>query len=384
MLQVLKTLQHQEIYIWGAGQRGVLLNSMLEEHGIHVNAFIDNSKDKQGTKICNKKCFGIDNVFLKSSCYVLVSPVDNSGIFEQLQKTDIDMNRVYTFETIAKEYYFLPLIKEQDDYKNVRPFNFYESPYPDIREIHKKEVKIFDSQKKIMDIDFNIQRQFELVKKMMDIDNPPWKMQKSSKYRYYYDNSWFGKGSADVLYYLLRIFKPNRIIEVGSGFSTAVMLDINETNFQNRIEINSIEPYAARLKSLLKKDDNIKIQECFLEDISVDFFEQLQENDILFIDSSHVSRVNSDVNYIMFEILPRLKKGVYIHFHDMFYPFEYPKRWIYEGRAYNEIYLLRAFLMNNNKFSIQFFGEMLMKKYSDKLNNKLQNIAGSIWIKKEV
>ena len=381
---MLQYLQHQEIYIWGAGQRGVQLNSMLEELGIHVYAFIDNSKEKQDTTICNKKCFGIDNVFLKSNSYVLISPVNNSGIFEQLQKTDIDMNHVYTFETIAKEYYFSPIIEEQDDYKYVCPFNHYESPYPDIRKIHKKEAEIFDSQKEILDINFNIQHQFELVKKMMNIANPPWKMQKSLEYRYYYDNSWFGKGSADVLYYLLRILKPNRIIEVGSGFSTAAMLDINETIFQNRIEINSIEPYATRLKSLLKKDDNLKIQECFLEDIPVDFFEQLQENDILFIDSSHISRINSDVNYIMFEILPRLKKGVYIHFHDMFYPFEYPKCWIYEGRAYNEMYLLRAFLMNNNKFSIQFFGDMLMKNYSDELNSKLQDIAGSIWIKKEV
>src|SRR5690606_17050723 len=109
-------------------------------------------------------------------------------------------------------------------------------------------------------------------------------------------------------------------------------------------------------------------------------------NDILFIDSTHVSKINSDVNYIFFEILPRLASGVYIHFHDIFFPFEYPKAWVYEGRAWNEAYILRAFLQYNNAFSV-----VLMNTFMDQFHKSffrehmplcLINPGGSIWIRK--
>jgi hypothetical protein len=79
----------------------------------------------------------------------------------------------------------------------------------------------------------------------------------------------------------------------------------------------------------------------------------LNENDILFIDSTHVSKFNSDVNCIIHNILPALSKGVYIHFHDVMYPFEYPKNWLIEGRAWNEQYILRAFLEFNTNFKLR-------------------------------
>ena len=103
----------------------------------------------------------------------------------------------------------------------------------------------------------------------------------------------------------------------------------------------------------------------------------------MFIDSSHISKFNSDVNYLFFEVLPRLRKGVYIHFHDIQYPFIYPKEWIYEGRAYSEMYLLRAFLMNNKEYSVQFWCDMLQWKFKDNLiDSLLGSPASSIYIKK--
>lgn len=280
--------------------------------------------------------------------------------------------------------FFYPTTFTYTDYLYARPFNYYESPYPDIVEIHKKEKQIFTDDKEVLDIDFNIDRQFELIKMMQDINLPQWSVNKeNSVYRYYYENKWFRKECAEALYYMLRIIKPKRIIEIGSGFSTAVMLDTNENYFNNQMEILSIEPRANRLKELLKPEDNLKIYEKDLQEVSLDFFDILDNDDILFIDSSHVSKINSDVNYLFFEILPRIKKNVYIHFHDMFYPFTYPSEWIYQGRAYNEMYLLRAFLMNNKQYSIQLFGDMLQKKCSDKIDIKLRGCGtGSIWIKK--
>src|SRR5690606_33895195 len=86
--------------------------------------------------------------------------------------------------------------------------------------------------------------------------------------------------------------------------------------------------------------------------------------DILFVDSSHVLKTGSDVNHLLFQILPILKKGVLVHFHDIFYPFEYPKEWILSGRSWNEIYALRAFLTYNSNFKILLFSHFIHKKHS--------------------
>lgn len=379
----IRQLQDQDVYIFGAGRSGGALCALLESWGIRVAAFIDNSMEKQGQLIGDKICLDLGTAISRGGpdCNIIVSPIKNQDIFTQLGSLGI--KNVYDGNEMLMMRYLIPFVKEKDDYDAVVPFNHYESPYPDIREIHEKEEEIFDCDKTVLDIDFNVGRQLELTERMGQLDAINWGMHKQDDFRYYYDNSWFGRGSANVLYYMMRILKPDRIIEAGSGFSTAAMLDTNSMYFRNRIAIHSIEPNAERLKSLLKENDNITIHECNLQNISLDFFEQLKENDILFIDSSHVSKINSDVNYVLFEILPRLSKGVYIHFHDIFYPFIYPKHWIYEGRAYNEMYLLRAFLMNNKQYSIQFFSGMLIHEYPAQLSDKVKDNSGSLWIRKE-
>ena len=112
----------------------------------------------------------------------------------------------------------------------------------------------------------------------------------------------------------------------------------------------------------------------------------LEKNDILFIDSTHVSKAGSDVNYILFEILPTLKEGVIIHFHDVFYPFEYPQGWIEKGFAWNEDYLLRAFLMYNSNFELLFFNtymEQFHKTWIAKnMPDILKNMGGGLWLRK--
>jgi len=183
--------------------------------------------------------------------------------------------------------------------------------------------------------------------------------------------------------------KPKTIIEVGSGFSSCMTLDTNELYFGGSIATTFIEPYPELLMSLIKNTDKskIKVIPARLQDVDFDEFETLQANDILFIDSTHVGKINSDVNRIFFDILPRLSPGVHIHFHDIFFPFEYPKAWIYEGRAWNEAYLLRAFLQYNNKFSvvlINTFVEHFHKAFfQKKMPLCLKNTGGSLWMRKD-
>jgi hypothetical protein len=187
---------------------------------------------------------------------------------------------------------------------------------------------------------------------------------------------------------MLRHLEPNKLIEVGSGASSCVTLDTNELFLGNEVNCTFIEPFPAFLKSLIKDTDksNVRIIDSKLQDVPLNLFKELQENDILFIDSTHVSKFNSDVNYILHEILPVLSNGVYIHFHDIFFPFEYPKEWLLNGMAWNEQYILRAFLEYNNHFKIILFNTYLETIYQEKLKERFpllfKNTGGSIWIKK--
>lgn len=201
-------------------------------------------------------------------------------------------------------------------------------------------------------------------------------------------NDYYSYGEGIILFCMIRHIQPKRIIEVGSGFSSAVILDTNELFFNYAISCTFIEPHPERLVSLIKKGDKnrIKIIQKKLQDVDINIFSDLSAGDILFIDSTHVSKVGSDVNCIFFKILPYINSGVYVHFHDIYYPLEYPKEWIYEGRAWNEAYLLRAFLQYNDSFKIQFFNSFLAHLYRDKLIQDMplfmKNPGSSIWIKK--
>ena len=277
-MDVYEMLFEKDIYIWGTGKRGIKISQVLDYFNIPIKGYIDNDSSKHGNFL-GKKCTGLSELVGKQNILVVISPVETRGICEQLDEVNIP----YVLgKDIYRDYYFMPPKKESSDYCSVKPFNFYESPYADLREIHDREAEIFDHSKKVLDVDFNIKRQLTLLETMRKTPIIPWDMGKTEKYRYYYNNYMYPRGSADVLYYMMNIIKPKRIIEVGSGFSTAVMLDTNNNCFNNKIKIVSIEPYADRLKSLLRDNDNLEIYECNLQMIPLDFFNQLEKNDILF------------------------------------------------------------------------------------------------------
>jgi hypothetical protein len=183
-------------------------------------------------------------------------------------------------------------------------------------------------------------------------------------------------------------FKPERIIEVGSGYSSAVMLDTNELFFDNNIDLTFIEPNPEILFSLMKDADkkSTALIQSNVQSITLDNFEKLQKGDILFIDSTHVVKTGSDVNYILFEILPSLQSGVIIQFHDVFYPFEYPKSWVYKGYNWNEAYFLKAFLMYNDKYEIKLFSEYIHKHHKEAFMDMplcYENTGGNLWLEKK-
>jgi predicted O-methyltransferase YrrM len=180
----------------------------------------------------------------------------------------------------------------------------------------------------------------------------------------------------------MRLLRPRRIIEVGSGYSTAVMVDTNKLYLNNSVDISCVEPFPERLEENWGNqiNDYVKLHRSLLQDVDLSIFDSLGAGDICFIDSSHVAKLGSDVMRIFFELLPRLKPGVIIHFHDIPYPFEYYDYWLRENRAWNEAYMLHAFLQYNKDYEIIYWGSSLVH-LADSVPES--DLGGSIWLKKK-
>lgn len=206
--------------------------------------------------------------------------------------------------------------------------------------------------------------------------------------RYFLDNPSYGHFDAIMLYGMLREAKPRRIIEVGSGFSSAAMLDLNEHTLGGGVRLTFIDPDMRRLRPLLRPNDEHRVTliEQRVQDVPLATFAALGENDVLFIDSSHVSKIGSDVNRLYFDVLPTLAPGVLIHIHDVAGNLEYPPEWFAEGRAWNEQYLLRAFLMNNANYRIELFTGWLFNTRHEWFRQHMPLCArgggGQIWLRK--
>lgn len=269
------------------------------------------------------------------------------------------------------------------------PGHFY-SPIPSLDEIRAREGEMFGTPPpSLPGIDLRAEEQVALVRELARFyPEMPFPREQSPTSRYWFENWAYSYADAIYLYSMLRHLQPRRVIEVGSGFSSAAMLD-TAARWLPEMSFTFIDPDTSTLDALLRPSDGerITVVRSRLQDVSLSTFDALSANDILFIDSTHVSKTGSDVNRIIFEILPRLASGVHVHFHDVFYPFEYPKEWVYEGRAWNEDYILRAFLEFNSAFEIVLFGTWLAHFHRDLLAElmplTLENPGGSLWLVKK-
>ena len=281
------------------------------------------------------------------------------------------------------------LRKELDTYRTWVPPGHVLSPIHSSEQVRAREQTLYAIPRLMPGINLNEEGQLRLFNELRQYyPQQPFSAHKTADRRYWFENPAYSYSDAILLYCMIRHLRPARIIEVGSGYSSAAILDTNELFFSNSIECVFIDPQPQLVRSLIREDDiaRIRIVEQEVQDVELDLFAGLNENDILFIDSSHVSKVGSDVNHIFFNILPRLKAGVFVHFHDIFYPFEYPLDWVYEGRAWNEAYLLRAFLQYNERFEIQLFNTFIdwfhKEKYFSDMPLVQKNTGGNIWLKK--
>lgn len=244
---------------------------------------------------------------------------------------------------------------------HITPNHFYQ-PVPDTRTL---KPKLWLQQSELFGINMNEQEQIQLLNQFLRFREEYETLLKRKELEI---NDMFGPVDIEILYCMIRYFKPKKIIEIGSGFSTYISSQAilkNEEENGNKTELIAIEPYPSDF--LMSGFPGLsKVIPKKVEEIDLTFFTGLKENDILFVDSSHVLKMGNDVVYEYLEILPRLNKGVIVHIHDIFLPCEYPEKWVLEmHRFWNEQYLLQAFLTFNSAFEILWAGAYMHLKHPD-------------------
>jgi len=199
-------------------------------------------------------------------------------------------------------------------------------------------------------------------------------------------NSGLSLVDAFLLYSMLREKKPRVVIEVGSGYTTLISLKALAKNAEegHGYAFTAIEPYPRPfLKEI--RDEHFTLVEKKLQDVPIELFASC---DLLFIDSSHVSKIDSDVNYEILEIIPTLKKGCVIHWHDIALPYNYKKEWVQHGNMFfNESYLVHAFMLFNTSFAILCASRYLQTKHAGLMKAAFpyltdEHYLSSFWIQR--
>jgi hypothetical protein len=269
--------------------------------------------------------------------------------------------------------------------------HFY-SPIPSSDDIESRLIQLqrMGVPRLLPEIDLGVERQLAFLDKIKEAIGSEilFPEQRTDDFRYYFENTQYGYNDAITLHGILRSLRPKRLIEVGSGFSSALVIDTNERYLEGTLSCTFIEPFTERLDALLRDSDrqHYQIFKSKVQNVDSGVFASLEANDILFIDSSHVAKYGSDLEYLLREVLPLLAPGVFIHFHDIFYPFEYPEPWIRGGHFWNECYMLRAFLANNASYRIELFTDYIAHFYRDHLEAVsplcLKNTGANLWLSK--
>jgi len=250
------------------------------------------------------------------------------------------------------------------------PNHVYKQPVPKVSELHDKLwEKQYDA-----GIDWNEEEGLKLLDELAEYSEEYVELLKTAKFNP--TDGRFQFHDPAVYYCMIKHFGPRNIIEIGAGGSTKIasLAVTKETT------ITAIDPY---YESTIQGVHLIRTP---VQQIPITEFKKLGNNDILFIDGTHVSKIGSDVNYLLLEVLPELNDGVIVHIHDIYLPDEMPKHWIKSlALFWNEQYLLHAFLIYNSKFKVllsnyymkKFHPEALLKVY----NNKPVG-GGSFWMQK--
>ncbi len=241
--------------------------------------------------------------------------------------------------------------------------------------------RLWPPQPEVLGMDFNDASHRQILEQafarfLPDYDYPEHGPEDDQLDFFYTQNSQFSWLDARALFVLLRAEPPRRVIEVGSGYSSILMADVNRRFLSGRMQIQCIEPYPRPFLAE-QRIPGLELMQQKVQEVDLAEFQSLAEGDLLFIDSSHVAKTGSDVNHLFFEVLPRLRPGVRVHIHDIFLPHEYPQDWVLqENRSWNEQYLLRALLMDSSRYQVEFGCSYAFWRFPDLVQRALAHPKG--------
>jgi predicted O-methyltransferase YrrM len=279
--------------------------------------------------------------------------------------------------------------QQLEAYRTWVPPGHYYSPYPDLGDFDTRVDRLLDTTRDLPAVDLRDDAQLALFDDLAPLMvGLPFPAERGDEHRYWFDNPAYSWGDGIVLHAMLRHVRPRRVVEVGSGYSSAMLLDTADGWLDPGVAITFIEPYDELLRSLLRPgdDERVTILDSAVQDVDPSVFTRLGAGDILFIDSTHVVKAGSDVNHLFFEVLPLLAPGVVVHVHDVFHLFEYPAQWVRDGRAWQEVYLLHAFLMYNHAFEILWFQHLMWMRHREAIRARVPDVArnpgGNLWLRR--
>ena len=263
--------------------------------------------------------------------------------------------------------------------------SFY-SPIPDLKSLSPE---VWERTSALGGIELDLDRQLalledELAAYLCEFDPP----RAATPGRYHLANPSYGPGDGETLYALVRHGKPRRIVELGSGFTTLAMAEAATANAREErpVELQVYDPYPG-----VASPDTpgvAALEALSAQDVPLEVFDRLGPGDMLVVDTTHTVKVGGDVNRIVLDVLPRLRAGVLVHFHDVFLPYEYPRRWAERyGLFWSEQYLLQAFLAFNRDFEVVLALHALVRKQPEPLRALIPSLGadaapGAFWIRR--
>ena len=236
------------------------------------------------------------------------------------------------------------------------PVHFY-SPIP---ETHRLNPKVFDKIFECVGIDWNLDKQLNYLQEV---------------FPHYYEeytptlNTGLSMVDSFILYSMIRKKRPKIIIEVGGGDTTKIIIAALKRNKKEGYDYNfySIDPYPPDYLREIE-EDGFELLERKVQEVDLSL---LITADLLFIDSSHVCKIGSDVNFEILEVIPKLKKRAVVHWHDIMIPTNYWKEWIDHGNKFwNESYMVHSFMLFNSSFKVIWASRYMQLNHPKELSKQ--------------
>jgi predicted O-methyltransferase YrrM len=261
----------------------------------------------------------------------------------------------------------------------------YDSPIPHAADLVEG---FFDRPSPMREVSFDPERQVSFVESELGSYcrefSPPLTSEEAGPNGFYLGNGTYESVDAELLYAMVRRSTPRRVVELGSGFSTLIIraaLERNAPGSAGEI-LRTYDPYRS---ALLAAD--VVVAPLRVQDVPDRVFEELTADDILFVDTSHTVKLGGDVNRIILDLLPLIRPGVIVHFHDIFLPYPYSRAHFDAAHFWTEQDLLQAFLAGNGGWEVVIGAYAVARAYPARLGAVVPSFGpgvapGAIWLRR--